>query len=725
MELTPDRVPLRAVVTLGLVSVLPVFLSLGSFRPLGADGGFPKVPVVDAFLHTGLEWAALSAAFFACVLTFFHFRHTRHAVLPVLGLSMLTACVVDGFHLLAVEGQIETAASPEQFIAVSWTLSRLAHSLILMAGLIVVLLRPRFLRMRNREVLFGALGIAVTLGSYAVLTSLSDHSEFLNWVRPGALIKRPYDLLPVVPLVVSGSLLAAVFSRRLHSPFGTALFLSLVPAISAQLYMAFGSDLVGDPAANSAHLLKAVSYLIPFLGLLFEYQATYAMLRDRSRSLVQLNERLNHQATHDALTGLPNRVSFEYQVSRAISLADRSQNFAAILLLDLDGFKDVNDSAGHEAGDLILTTTAERLAANVRASDVVSRLGGDEFTILLGDLPRQEFAAVVARQLIDSISKPTIHQGKELMVTPSIGIATFPTDGDDVEDLMRAADHAMYEIKRSGGRGFRYFDSSTDQVARDLVALRTDLRRGVEEDEFVLHYQPQIDIHRQTLIGAEALVRWNHPEHGLLPPGRFLEAAEQTGLIVELGYWVLKAAAQQQSRWAAELGPLRMGINVSFRQIRESDFARRARQIIAASGADPGRIDLELTETWIMEDHESAIQHLAPLKELGMRVAVDDFGTGYSTLWALDKLPLDTLKVDRSFVTDIHENSSRQAMVRGILTIAEGLGLEVIAEGIERDVELLWLTENGVRFGQGYYFAAPMPADEFEAWAADWEIEKV
>lgn len=442
----------------------------------------------------------------------------------------------------------------------------------------------------------------------------------------------------------------------------------------------------------------------------------------------QSEEQIRYLAFFDGLTGLPNRRLFRDRLDHALETARRHQRMTAVLFLDLDRFKRVNDTLGHGVGDELLRAAGERLGASMRTTDcvgrghssegepLVARLGGDEFIILLGEISRVQDAARVALRVVEALAAPFPLGGHELTVTASIGIAVFPFDAEGAEDLMKNADTAMYFAKEQGRNNYQFYTESMNATAFERLVLEERLRRAVERREFVLHFQPLVEAATGRIVGAEALVRWHHSELGLVPPLSFIPLAEETGLIVPLGDWVLEQACAQAVAWQAKgLPPLRLAVNVSGRQFRTPGFIDGVARVLVNSGLAPHLLDLELTETVIMADAQENIQALQRLKELGVKVTVDDFGTGYSSLSYLKRFPLDTLKIDRSFLVGVPGDPDHVAIATAIIAMARSLRLSLVAEGIETEAQLAFIRDGGCQEFQGYLVSAPLPADRFEA----------
>ncbi len=428
-----------------------------------------------------------------------------------------------------------------------------------------------------------------------------------------------------------------------------------------------------------------------------------------------LIKQLAHQAHHDALTGLPNRLLFNDRANQVMAQAHRHQLQAAVLFLDLDRFKLINDTLGHVLGDLLLKAAAERLTACLRDGDTVARQGGDEFLILLPDLRQENQAAYVAQKILKLFAEPFHLLEHEVYITPSIGIALFPTDGQDLDSVIKHADTAMYHAKEQGRNCYRFYTIALNQSISERLSLENDLRRALEREEFVLYYQPQYDLRDAQLCGVEALVRWQHPEKGLIPPGQFIPIAEDSGLILPLGEWVLRRACTQNQQWQA-LGypPIRMAVNLSARQFRQINLVRTIAQTLQATGLEPQWLELEITESMSMENVAFSITILQQLKDMGIRISVDDFGTGFSSLSYLSRFPLDTLKIDQSFVQTIAVNPDSNEIVTAIIRLARSLGLKVIAEGVETDDQLGFLRQKQCDEVQGYLLGKPVPAGEIE-----------
>ena len=444
----------------------------------------------------------------------------------------------------------------------------------------------------------------------------------------------------------------------------------------------------------------------------------------------ELEDQLAHQAFHDSLTGLANRALFRNRVEHALARMRRQRRPIAVLLLDLDGFKTVNDSLGHAFGDAFLAAVADRLRGLLRPSDTPCRLGGDEFAVLVEDLAEPVDATIVAERILDALREPFEVDGKEVVTGASIGITiaeSRPRKGAagarDADDLLRNADVAMYTAKSRGRNRCELFKPSMHQAMLDRLDLEADLRRAVERGEFVLHYQPTVALATGSISGMEALVRWVSPDRGLVPPGMFISVAEDTGLIVPLGAWVLEEACRQAVAWRHEFGadaPATMSVNLSARQLRQPLLVAHVRRVAEAHGVPPGRLCLELTESAVMEDTELYVELLAALHRLGVRLAIDDFGTGYSSLTYLKRLPVDTLKIDQAFVAGLGCDASDTAIVRSVVALAHALGLQVVAEGVETQSQVDELTALGCDLAQGFYFARPLPAAELsELLAAD------
>jgi diguanylate cyclase (GGDEF)-like protein/PAS domain S-box-containing protein len=426
--------------------------------------------------------------------------------------------------------------------------------------------------------------------------------------------------------------------------------------------------------------------------------------------------RLAYLAQFDPLTGLPNRTLLADRFSLMIVQARRRGVSLGVLFIDLDDFKLVNDTQGHAAGDELLQEAAKRLQSALRDGDTVARISGDEFAVILGDLARPDDAALVAQKIIDRLAAPAIIQGQEVVVTASIGIATFPADGDNAETLLGAADAAMYRAKQSGRNAFQFFTADINQRTRARAQMGLELRRALERREFSLHYQPKIDLTNGQPCGAEALLRWNHPERGRVAPVEFIPVLEETGLIVPVGEWVLKRACEDLKTWQRLGAPaMPVAVNLSARQFRQHDLEERIRAIVSAAGIDPSLIELEITESQLMHDPDHAIQVLRALGAAGVRIAIDDFGTGYSSLAYLTRFPLASLKIDRSFVADVLSDEADATIVRTIVDMAHTLGFTVIAEGVELDSQAAFLRTLGCEQAQGFLFARPMPAEEFSA----------
>jgi diguanylate cyclase (GGDEF)-like protein len=419
---------------------------------------------------------------------------------------------------------------------------------------------------------------------------------------------------------------------------------------------------------------------------------------------------------HDALTNLPNRVLFRDRLEHGLQRARRSGSQLALLLLDLDRFKVVNDTLGHPLGDALLRCAAERLRAATRESDTLARLGGDELAILLEDDASAHRAALVARRLQALFGEPLTLGEHELVVTASIGITLFPADGDDADTLIRHAERAMYDAKSLGRNTYRFFEPGLASGVVDALVMESALRVAVSRDQLALHFQPQVDMASGALAGVEALVRWRHPDLGLVPPGRFIPLAEEIGVIGEIGAWVLTEACRQMAGWEARgLAVPRVAVNLSVQQIERGDLVQAVSEALAEAGLAPERLELEVTESLIMREPERAQAVLRDLMDMGVQLAVDDFGTGYSSLAYLKRLSLDRLKIDRSFVGDIGVDAGSEAIVRAVIALARSLGLETVAEGVERQDQAVLLRREGCDIAQGYFYGYPVPAPELLA----------
>lgn len=430
----------------------------------------------------------------------------------------------------------------------------------------------------------------------------------------------------------------------------------------------------------------------------------------------QTEHQLQQLAYYDVLTKLPNRSLFKDRLEHEILLAERNHTRLAVLFLDLDHFKNVNDTLGHWVGDHLLKIIANRIQSCLRKSDTVSRLGGDEFTIILPGLSGVADVSALARQLVDEIQKPVEILENVIYVGTSIGIAIFPDDGNDFYTLNKHADTAMYASKAKGRGQFQFFEAGMNEAAHQRLLLENALRQAIEQNDFQLHYQPKADCASNRILGAEALIRWRRPSYGMMPPDRFISVAEETGLIIPLGTWVLKTACLQANAWIKKQAGFRIAINLSPRQLLDDGFIEVLDDILAETGTDPDWIELEVTESLLMHDIDKASDRLCQIRQRGIRIAMDDFGTGYSSLSYLQKLPLQVLKIDRSFIQSYSgDPASKEAtFIKTIVALGQNLNITVVAEGIENESQLALLQAYDCDEYQGYYLSPPLPADEFQ-----------
>jgi len=446
-----------------------------------------------------------------------------------------------------------------------------------------------------------------------------------------------------------------------------------------------------------------------------------AIARDQAETALkqaqEYQQTIQELALYDPLTGVANRNEFHRRFESAIRVAKRDDSLVVLLLFDLDHFKEINDSFGHPVGDELLKFVAEQLIEATRETDTVARLGGDEFAIILTGLNREDRATRVAERVIGILSQPVTLGGSLLNTGTSIGISLYPRDGLDPDELLRTSDKALYVAKSRGRGGYQFFDEAMDQKARAAHIIENELRLAIVRNEFVLHYQPQLVAGRDKIVGAEALVRWQHPTRGLLLPGDFIDVAEANGLIADIGQSILVSACRQGKAWEAQgLSTFRIAVNVSPIQFKDDGFLKLVESALDESGLHPNRLELEITESLMMERIETVAEKLQQLRVLGISVAVDDFGTGYSSLAYLKRLPIQKLKIDKTFVDNLADDPGDLAIAEAIISLGHSLGLDVIAEGVESERQADALLEKGCDEFQGYLFSRPLPANEFARW---------
>jgi len=438
---------------------------------------------------------------------------------------------------------------------------------------------------------------------------------------------------------------------------------------------------------------------------------------EERRQRKRAEETVEHQAHYDWLTDLPNRMLFVDRLTLALANANRYRKMLAVLFVDLDRFKTIVDTLGHATGDRLLRGVAERLRSCLEKGDTLARLGGDEFVVLLPQIQRADKAVKLAQKILEGLKPSFNFDGHDLHITTSIGISLYPYDGEDADTLLKNADTALYRAKEQGRNNYQLYTPAMNARAFERLALENSLRKALERGEFLLHYQPQIDANHGQVTGMEALVRWQHPDLGLVYPAEFIGIAEETGLIVPLGEWVLRTAAAQNKAWqkAGQL-PVCVAVNLSARQFQQHDLVETVARILKETELDPQWLELEITESIAMQNADYTIVILRDLKEMGIRIAMDDFGTGYSSLSYLKKFPIDTLKIDQSFVRDLTSDSNDAAIANAIIVLAHSLKLQVVAEGVESSEQALYLRERQCDKFQGYLFSNPLAAEPFEAY---------
>jgi len=440
--------------------------------------------------------------------------------------------------------------------------------------------------------------------------------------------------------------------------------------------------------------------------------------KDDEVQLLEQKKLLEYQATHDALTGLYNRAALQERLEEALSHSKREQTKTALLFIDLDRFKEINDSLGHDIGDKVLIEIAKRLQSKVRKEDVLARLGGDEFMIIVENIKNKDDIGFLASKLVKAFEAPLEIEGYKLYLSCSIGISIYPDDGEDVSSLLKFADSAMYKAKAEGRNNFQFYSKEMTLHAFEQILMQTELKSALEKQEFTVHFQPQVNIIDNSFVGVEALIRWEHPEFGLIPPAKFIPVAVRSGLIVEIDRFVMHQAMQEYKKWESKgYAPNTLSLNLAVKQLYEKDFIDFLHESIKKYDFDPKKLELEVIESQLMKRPQEAVEILNNISDMGIKIAVDDFGTGYSSLSYLKRFPIDKLKIDRSFIQDVPTDEEDKAITKAIIAMAKSLNLIAIAEGVETHAQKRFILENGCELIQGYFYAKPLPADEIESFA--------
>jgi diguanylate cyclase (GGDEF)-like protein/PAS domain S-box-containing protein len=474
--------------------------------------------------------------------------------------------------------------------------------------------------------------------------------------------------------------------------------------------------------------LASHTVLINRTGSTIAIEDSAAPIRDRTEAVIggvlvfhdvsykrNLMKELVHQAHHDALTGLPNRLHFNEFLNQALARAKRKRGILAVMFLDLDRFKLINDTMGHNLGDLLLKDVAERIRQTLREEDTIARQGGDEFLVLLPEIRDEQEVVSVAERILGVFTQPILLDDNEIYMSTSIGISLYPNDGSEMETLVKQADTAMYYAKEQGKNNYQFFTAGLNIKANQRLSTENSLRKALTRGEFILHYQPQVDVESGCIVGLEALIRWNSAEQGIVPPFSFIPVAEETGLIVPIGEWVLRTACAQNKAWQEQGYPhLRMSVNISARQFREPKFIKLVAGILKETGLDPQWLELEITESIAMENGDASVEMLSSFKNLGVRISIDDFGTGFSSLNYLRRMPIDTLKIDQSFIQDISTGENGEEVVTAIIQLAKNLRLKVIAEGVETNTQRSFLKDKQCDEMQGFLFSKAVTSEEVE-----------
>jgi diguanylate cyclase (GGDEF)-like protein len=622
-------------------------------------------------------------------------------------------------------------------IAISYDIGTTLASLaiaIALSGFALFIASPLRISQKRRAAGALAMGLGICAMHYSGMSAI----QILPMItyEPGLLIAS--GVIAIVASYVAlwlFSLLRVVTSWRMQVVrLGAALIMGL--AISGMHYTGMAASrfspdswCIGSTAADNDWLAITIAVLalaiLTITTILLVYDSHLdSKTRRHNEQLEQANAQLQHVATHDALTGLPNRLLLADRLDQAIARAERYGQRFALIVVDLDRFKSINDSLGHLAGDELLKDVARRLAQVLRKADTLARLGGDEFVLLLNEIDNPHDAEIVATKVLADFARPATISGLDLHISASLGISVSPDDGTDSETLLQHADAAMYHAKKSGRNAYQFFAPAMNAFARERLELENGLRRALEQREFVLHYQPKVDVKTARIDSAEALVRWRHPKRGLIAPAQFIPLAEETGLILPLGEWVIREACRQAFAWqAAGLRPLRVAVNLSAQQFRQKNLVEIVRNALRAARLEPQYLELELTESAVMDDAEESINILRELSDLGVRISVDDFGTGYSSLSYLRRLPLDKLKIDRAFIREVVTSRGDAEIVRAIVSLAHALRLQVIAEGVETPEQLEFLQGLGCDQYQGFHFSAPVPSNAFVAMMREHQAE--
>jgi len=610
-----------------------------------------------------------------------------------------------GFHGLAVGQSIITRLSGLPALPISRRVEAEDGTFL---GVLVVLISPGTLTTLHKAINLGPHGVMTLSGLDNVIrarfsTDSPDGTDSIGKSISGgprpAVVEENADGWFVRTSVIDGITRIATYGRVGSYPLVVNVGLDLDQELAG--WRSLAAMIVAMALGATLLLIGLAAYLI------------HRIFRD-ARTARATTLAITHTAEHDFLTGLSNRMLLSQKISQAIAMAKRHGNKVAVLFLDLDGFKHINDSLGHQIGDKLLQSVAKRLVACVRGSDTVSRQGGDEFVALLAEVQRPEDAAVMAQRMLQALAEPHSIDKHDLHITTSIGVSIYPDDGLDSETLIKNADTAMYQAKENGRHGYQFFMPAMNVRAVERQSIEMGLRRALERGEFELHYQPKINLRTGAISGAEALLRWTHPTRGVVSPAEFIPVAEDCGLILPIGAWVLREACQQARAWVgAGLPAVTVAVNVSAVEFRDENFLESVFAILRETGLDPKSLELELTESVLMTRVESTAAILQALRERGVQVAIDDFGTGYSSLSYLRKFPVDALKIDQSFVRQICGAGEDSAIVTAVISMARNLKLRVIAEGVSTLEELEFLQANECDEAQGYYFTAAIPPEQF------------